>query len=238
MKKVLFVIIAILLAVVIFFCGVLVNQNTQSNIIKQLEEVAKQATEASSDNGYITIKDHLSEMNSLNNNNSGNGTKNESDGVWKITYSGRGGSCTYSTGCKSTDDLTLNITINVDNGVVSISDATLNSVMTLTYPGYWSCTGTKNTTKASFAIASVGDTSDGVWKITYSGRAGSATYSTGCNTTDDVTLSITIKVYNEVVTISDASLKSVVNLAYPGYWSCSNTTNTNKGSFAITKVEE
>jgi uncharacterized protein YxeA len=65
MKKVLFVIIAILLAVVIFFCGVLVTKNTQNSIVKQTEEVTKQATETSSDNGYITTKDHLSEMNSI-----------------------------------------------------------------------------------------------------------------------------------------------------------------------------
>jgi uncharacterized protein YxeA len=63
MKKVLYCIIVILLAVVIFFCGVLVTINTQNSIIKQTEEVTKQATETSSSNGYITTQEHLSEMN-------------------------------------------------------------------------------------------------------------------------------------------------------------------------------
>jgi predicted PurR-regulated permease PerM len=59
----LYIIIAILLAIIIFFCGVLVTVNTQNSLIKQTEEVAKQATETSLDTAYITTADHLAEMN-------------------------------------------------------------------------------------------------------------------------------------------------------------------------------
>jgi predicted PurR-regulated permease PerM len=62
MKKVLYVIIAILLAIIIFFCVVLVTVNTQNRLIKQTEEVAKQATETSLDSAYITTADHLAEI--------------------------------------------------------------------------------------------------------------------------------------------------------------------------------
>jgi uncharacterized protein YxeA len=65
MKKVLYGIIAILLAVVIFFCGVLLTKNTNNSIVKQTEEVAKQATTTTSDTAYITTADHLEEMNSF-----------------------------------------------------------------------------------------------------------------------------------------------------------------------------
>jgi hypothetical protein len=65
MKKVLYIIIAILVLMVTFFCGVLVNQNTYNSLVKQTEEVTQQATTTSSDTAYITTVDHLEELNSV-----------------------------------------------------------------------------------------------------------------------------------------------------------------------------
>jgi uncharacterized protein YxeA len=87
MKKVLYGIIAILLAVVIFFMGALVNQNTQNSLIKQTEEVAKQTTETSSSTSYITTEDHLKEMTETGGNTGNTYTK-----VLKVAvYGGRQG---------------------------------------------------------------------------------------------------------------------------------------------------
>jgi uncharacterized protein YxeA len=61
MKKALYVIIAILLAIVIFFCGVLVTINTQNSLVSKTEETTKQATITSSSTAYITMADHLKE---------------------------------------------------------------------------------------------------------------------------------------------------------------------------------
>jgi hypothetical protein len=61
-KKVLYFIISILLVVVIFFSGMLVNINTQNSLEKVTEDVAQQATTTSSDTAYITMAEHLAEL--------------------------------------------------------------------------------------------------------------------------------------------------------------------------------
>jgi uncharacterized protein YxeA len=65
MKKVCYFIIVIILMAIALFVGILINQNTNNVLVKQAEEVAKQATTTSSDTAYITMVDHLEEMNSF-----------------------------------------------------------------------------------------------------------------------------------------------------------------------------
>jgi succinate dehydrogenase hydrophobic anchor subunit len=59
----LYAITVFLVLVVTFFCGMLLTINTQNSIEKVTEDVAQQATTTSSSTAYITMTEHLKEMN-------------------------------------------------------------------------------------------------------------------------------------------------------------------------------